>query len=68
MTAEAQRVVVRGFAKAVGVRLLDESSALSAMTRPEEFRTAPRDRAAAEDGAITLALRPGAVARLDADH
>jgi hypothetical protein len=44
LTDEPQRVNVRGFAKSVRVRWLDETNAREAMIHPEQFRAGRGER------------------------
>ena len=66
LTDEPQRVDVRGFAKSVQIRLLDETNALAAMTEPEQFRSVTALLGATKD-TLELTLRPCAFACLDAN-
>lgn len=50
----------------VRVRVIDESSVRRAMTQPEQFRRAPRTNVSAEEGSVTLRLKPFAYATIDA--
>jgi hypothetical protein len=62
----SRRVVVRGWPRSASVRVLDETTAVEAMTRPELFRrqsgTILRPRTGGE---MEVDLPPFAVARLD---
>ena len=65
LTPETQRCRIAGLPGRVSVRTLDETTAVAAGERPEEFRS-QAEQVEARDGAVELELRPYAVVRLDA--
>jgi hypothetical protein len=67
VTAEAQRVLVRGLPGADAMaRVLDEASAEVALDDPGAFRAQPGTPIPVRHGALWLELGPFAVARVDA--
>ncbi len=65
LTAEERSVRIDGLARPARLKYLDETNAARAMTSPASFRAEPGDPVSSPGGAIELALRPYAVARLD---
>jgi D-apionolactonase len=65
LTPETQRCTVAPLPDRVSIRVLDDTTAVAAGERPEEFRSRT-EQVAARDGAVELELRPYAVVRLDA--
>jgi len=65
MTNLDQNVTLRGLPSPPTVQHLDETSALTAMSAPREFRREPGARLPVQDGNAMLGLRPYEVARLD---
>ena len=65
VTAEPQRVLVRGLGARVATRILDDASATWALGDPATFRATPGHPIAVTDGDVWLGLGPYAVARLD---
>jgi hypothetical protein len=65
LTPRTQRATIGPLPDSITVRVLDETTAVAAGDRPEEFR-ARTERVEARDGVVELQLRPYAVARLDA--
>ena len=59
------RKVALGVAGKWTVRTLDETTAIEAMTRPEEFRRRPGETVRGGAGGLVVELRPFAVARVD---
>jgi hypothetical protein len=68
LSAEPQRVTLRGVAGRASARRLDETNAERAMVSPEEYRAAPGEPLDARDGELTLDLLPYAVVRLDEEE
>jgi hypothetical protein len=67
VTPEPQRVRVSGLpGDRARVRVLDEATAMTALTDPEAFRASTGAEVAVRDGAVWLGLGPYAVARLTA--
>ena len=65
VTPEPQRVLVSGLGGTnARVRILDEASAVVALTDPGAFRASPGAEMAIRDGELWLALGPYAVARV----
>ena len=64
LTPLTQRCTIAPLPDAVSVRVLDETTAVAAGERPEEFRS-QTETVEARDGAVELELRPYAVVRLD---
>ena len=65
MTAQRQRLSVTGLGKTIAMHILDETNAEDAMQAPEAFRSHAAEAHRTKAGALTLDLRPYAVARLD---
>ena len=65
MTGDEHQITVRGLPEAVRVRLLDETTALAAITAPETFRRRRGVNCTTTGGSLGVLLRPYAVARID---
>ena len=66
LTDKAQTVTVQGLGLRVRARWLDETNAEEAMRAPEQFRAVPGETLPTDGGVLRLAMRPYAVARIDA--
>ncbi|MCL4535466.1 MAG: hypothetical protein M1370_09955 [Bacteroidetes bacterium] len=60
-----QEIGVRGLDENVRVKLLDEVTAMQAMTSPEEFRAAEGARLPTVDGLLEIEMLPYAMLRID---
>ena len=69
LSPDEQTVQIEGLlGLSVSARILDESTALDALTDPEKFRADPGQSLATSTGKLTLTLRPYAVATLDQSY
>ena len=65
LTAEPQKVMVRGLGPQVHLRVLYEANAEVAMSAPNLYRTTAGVAQASTEGALVVTLPPYAVARID---
>jgi hypothetical protein len=67
LTTEPQELKIKSGSGTARVRYLDETTAETAVRRPEEFRRMPGEVQEAVSGKVELKLLPCAVARVDLD-
>jgi hypothetical protein len=67
LTTEPQELRIKSGSGTGRVRYLDESTAETAVRRPEEFRKLPGETQPAVAGKLELKLHPCALARVDLD-
>jgi hypothetical protein len=65
LTAQPQRVILRGLGERVTVRILDETTTIEAMQSPEAFRARQGEAEAMPESVLKLALKPFAYACVD---